>query len=180
MLAGSLIVGLASSAPTSHRARGATSSPLAIRPHRQHRQPPAEQSRPRRSVVPPSRVRRPPARAVALEFSEGWLGCLYHHESYSRIRGILPQFATVIERQLAGAPVTHGDPATDPRVLSLALTYNCRLEAVTTVTYTVAGHVLQLHPNLVVEPDGWKVFAVPELPAQIPLPRPLHDGQRLC
>lgn len=181
LLAASLIVGLASSASAPHQPRSAESPAVAV-----HQRP---QPRPRASRThPPRRPHNPTkprpqlhsAGAVALEFAYRWLGCLYHHAPCSQIRGILASYARLVAPQLASAPVTHGDLRTRPRIVSLRLTHNCRLEAVATVTYTAGGQVFDLHPNLVLEPDGWKVFAVPEFPAGISLPAPLHGGERLC
>ena len=181
LLAASLIVGLASSATAPHQQRSAKSSAVAAHenPEPGRRLGPTHpHRRPRNPTAP--RPPLPSVRAVALEFAHSWLGCLYHHASCSQIRGILTGYARLIEPQLASGPVTHGDLRTRPRIVSLRLTHNCRLEAVATVIYTAGGRRLDLHPNLVLEPDSWKVFAVPEFPAGISRPPPLQTGERLC
>lgn len=180
LLAASLIVGLASSASAPHQPRS-VSSTVAVHERPQPRPRPGPTHPPRRARNPTAPRRQlHSAGAVALDFAHSWLGCLYHRASCAQIRGILASYARLVASQLASAPVTHGDLRTRPRIVSLRLTHNCRLEAVATVTYTADGQVLDLHPNLVLEPDGWKVFAVPEFPAGISLPPPLHGGERLC
>lgn len=124
-------------------------------------------------------TRRQSPRTVAHEFALSWLGCL-SHQSCARIRGVLPTYTALVEPRLASTPLTHSDLATDPRVVSLALTYNCGLEAVASIRYTAGAHLLELHPNLLLVPGSWKGVAVPELPMQIPLPCPLAGGERLC
>jgi len=181
LLAASLIVGLASSTTAPHQQRSAKSSAVAAHenpPPRPRPGPTHPHRRPRNPTA--SRPQLPSARTVALEFAYSWLGCLYHHASCSQIRGILASYARFVQPQLASGPVTHGDLHARPRIISLRLTHNCRLEAVATVTYTVGGQVLDLHPNLVLQPAGWKVFTVAEFPAPIPLPPPLQTGERLC
>jgi hypothetical protein len=124
--------------------------------------------------------RRPDPGTVGAEFVRGWLRCLYRHGPCSRIPGMLAPYARIVVPQLVRAPVTRGDLASSPRLLSVRLVLDCPDEAVAVATYSVDGERLQLHPNLVLEPAGWEVFDVPEYPARIPLPSPLRPGERPC
>jgi hypothetical protein len=110
----------------------------------------------------------------------GWLACVYQRRPCSRSRAILAAYARLVVAQLQHAPVTHSDLAAHPRLVSLKLVRSCPLAAVAIATYTVDGQRLQLHPDLVLDSSGWKVFDVPEYPAHIPLPAPLRAGDRPC
>jgi len=124
------------------------------------------------------------ARRVALSwilpFARGLIACLYAHQACSRIPGLLPSFAGRIEPQLASRPVTGADLRAHPWVVSVRVRYGCPVEAVATITYGIDQHVGQLHADLADVPDGWRVFAVPELPGPVLLPASLRPGQRLC
>jgi len=123
----------------------------------------------------------PPPGPVARRFVRGWLACTYHHAPCTQIAGVYPAYARLVEPQLSDTPVTHADMLTHPKIISLRLVYNCPLQVVAIATYNVGpGPLLQLHPNLVREHNRWQVYAVPEFPAQIPLPHPLTGGVHFC
>lgn len=122
----------------------------------------------------------PSARDVAERFADRWLACTYHHQWCAQLPGVLPSYGKALEAELGAAPLTESDLTAHPQVVSVRVTYNCRLASLATVAFTIDGLLLELHPNLVLERDGWEVFAVPELQAPIQLPPLLKSGQRLC
>lgn len=121
-----------------------------------------------------------PASRVALTFGRSFIACLYRHSSCSEILDLLPDYARQIEPQLASAPVTGADLIAHPHVVAAKVAYSCDVRALVTIIYRVDGRLLRLSADLVRQPEGWRVFAVPVVPGPVLLPAPLRPGKRLC
>ncbi len=154
----------ASAPPAARPAPSLTTAPPAIAPNPEDRGVPAP--------VPPGVKDQGAARASAVAFSVGLARCLGAGRRCARPPDELPAYSGKLAAYLRGA--------VRQRVLHsavLSMSFYCPIRAVSTVRFDLpSGNSLVMHPNLVRQAHGWKVYSVPELPVHIAPPSPLHVG----
>ncbi len=123
--------------------------------------------------IPPTGNERTSARRAAQAFAAGLRRCLDMGARCSPPPEMLPAYAGKLVAYLHGATRQR-----IPRLAGLSMSFYCQFRAISTVRFSLAsGNSLVLHPNLVRQPHGWKVYLIPELPIHItPPPPPLHIG----